>query len=123
MQFFRESMLELLIQTSTNLPPDVRRAMERERELIKAFPDEGNPWAWALLRGAYPEDAARLVKAGAGDEAGRLLRGVGAKLSPVNAAGALNEYWALRMAGNAAGARAVLRAAAARGVPLPFDVR
>src|SRR5437762_3547187 len=27
MQFFRESMLELLIQTSTNLPPDVRRAM------------------------------------------------------------------------------------------------
>src|SRR5947209_20207282 len=27
MQFFRESMLELLIQTSTNLPPDVRQAM------------------------------------------------------------------------------------------------
>src|SRR6516162_7518155 len=27
MQFFRESMLELVIQTSTNLPPDVRQAM------------------------------------------------------------------------------------------------
>jgi len=27
MQFFRESMLELIIQTSTNLPPDVREAM------------------------------------------------------------------------------------------------
>ena len=27
MQFFKESMLELIIQTSTNLPPDVRRAM------------------------------------------------------------------------------------------------
>ncbi len=27
MQFFRESMLELIIQTSTNLPPDVRAAM------------------------------------------------------------------------------------------------
>jgi fumarate hydratase class I len=27
MQFFKESMLELVIQTSTNLPPDVRRAM------------------------------------------------------------------------------------------------
>lgn len=27
MQFFRDSMLELIIQTSTNLPPDVRRAM------------------------------------------------------------------------------------------------
>jgi fumarate hydratase class I len=29
MQFFRDSMLELLIQTSTNLPPDVRQAMSR----------------------------------------------------------------------------------------------
>ncbi|MBI4164603.1 MAG: fumarate hydratase, partial [Acidobacteria bacterium] len=27
MQFFRESMLELIIHTSTNLPPDVRQAM------------------------------------------------------------------------------------------------
>src|SRR6516164_8915728 len=27
MQFFRESILELIIQTSTNLPPDVRQAM------------------------------------------------------------------------------------------------
>jgi len=27
MQFFRESMLELIIQTSSNLPPDVRQAM------------------------------------------------------------------------------------------------
>ena len=27
MQFFKESMLELIIQTSTNLPPDVRLAM------------------------------------------------------------------------------------------------
>ncbi|MGD0923388.1 MAG: fumarate hydratase, partial [Terriglobia bacterium] len=27
MEFFRESMLELIIETSTNLPPDVRQAM------------------------------------------------------------------------------------------------
>src|SRR5579863_2045044 len=27
MQFFRDSMLELIIETSTNLPPDVRQAM------------------------------------------------------------------------------------------------
>ena len=27
MEFFRESMLELITQTSTNLPPDVRAAM------------------------------------------------------------------------------------------------
>ena len=29
MQFLKESMLELIIQTSTNLPPDVRKAMAR----------------------------------------------------------------------------------------------
>jgi fumarate hydratase, class I len=29
MQFFRESMTELIIQTSTNLPPDVRQAMRQ----------------------------------------------------------------------------------------------
>jgi fumarate hydratase class I len=29
MQFFRDSMLELIIQTSTNLPPDVRAAMAK----------------------------------------------------------------------------------------------
>jgi fumarate hydratase, class I len=33
MQFFRESMLELIIQTSTNLPPDVRQAMRQALEI------------------------------------------------------------------------------------------
>jgi fumarate hydratase, class I len=33
MQFFRESMLELIIQTSTNLPPDVRQAMKRALQI------------------------------------------------------------------------------------------
>ena len=32
MEFFRESMLELIIQTSTNLPPDVRQAMGQALE-------------------------------------------------------------------------------------------
>ncbi len=32
MQFFKESMLELIIQTSTNLPPDVRQAMGKALE-------------------------------------------------------------------------------------------
>jgi fumarate hydratase class I len=32
MQFFEESMLELIIQTSTNLPPDVRQAMGKALE-------------------------------------------------------------------------------------------
>jgi len=29
MEAFRDSMLQLITQTSTNLPPDVRRAMAR----------------------------------------------------------------------------------------------
>jgi fumarate hydratase class I len=33
MQFFRESMTELIIQTSTNLPPDVRQAMRQALEI------------------------------------------------------------------------------------------
>ncbi len=33
MQFFRESMLELIIQTSTNLPPDVRQVMKKALEI------------------------------------------------------------------------------------------
>ncbi len=33
MEAFRESMLQLITQTSTNLPPDVRRAMSRASEL------------------------------------------------------------------------------------------
>jgi hypothetical protein len=101
---------------------DMRRAMELERGLLKAFPDESNPWAWALLRDSYPEDAARLAKTAASDESGRLLREIGGKLGPLNGQGAVNQYWALRMAGNDAAARAVLRDAAKRGIPLPFDV-
>lgn len=101
---------------------DVQRAMGLERELLKAFPDESNPWAWALLRDTHPKDAARLVKANASDERGRLLRALGSKLGPMNAQGVVNEYWSLRMAGNDTEARAVLRAAAKRGIPLPFDV-
>ena len=41
MQFFRESMLELIIQTSTNLPPDVRKAMAWALETEKPATQAG----------------------------------------------------------------------------------
>jgi hypothetical protein len=100
---------------------DVRRALDLMREEGKAFPDESNAWGWALLQAAHPEDAARLVKAAAGDEADRLLRSLRLKLGPLNASTVVTEYWALRMGGGEGDPRAVLRGAAARGVPLPFD--
>jgi hypothetical protein len=102
--------------------PDMRRAMDLERKAVQAFPGESNPWAWALLRDAYPDEAARLVKLLSSDETGRLLEVLGKKLSPLSAQGAVTQFWTCRMMGNEAEARAVLRRAAARGIPLPFDV-
>jgi len=45
MQFFRESMLELIIQTSTNLPPDVRQAMKKALEIEKPQTQAGQALA------------------------------------------------------------------------------
>ncbi len=45
MQFFRESMLELIIQTSTNLPPDVRHAMAWALETEKPATQAGQALA------------------------------------------------------------------------------
>ncbi len=45
MEFFRESMLELIIQTSTNLPPDVRRAMGEALQTEKPSTQAGQALA------------------------------------------------------------------------------
>jgi hypothetical protein len=76
-----------------------------------------------MLQAAHPEEAARLARAEAADEVGRLLRSLSARLAPVNAQGIVVEYWALRMTGHEAEAREVLRRAAARKIPLPLDVK
>jgi hypothetical protein len=102
---------------------DVRRVLKLELAWGRAFPDEGHPWAWAVLHRSYPEEGARLVKAAGGDEAGRLGRALEARLSPLSAQGALLRHWALQMAGNEAEAREVLRRAAKAGSPLPFAVK
>ncbi len=45
MQFFRDSMLELIIQTSTNLPPDVRSAMAQALKQENASTQAGQALA------------------------------------------------------------------------------
>jgi len=45
MQFFRDSMLELIIQTSTNLPPDVRAAMAQALKVEKPTTQAGQALA------------------------------------------------------------------------------
>jgi hypothetical protein len=78
-------------------------------------------WAWPLLRATHPEDAAQLAKAVARDEAGRLVESMSRRLAPLGAATIVNEYCSLRMAGNAEQARALLRRAAQKRVPLPVQ--
>ncbi len=101
--------------------PDVRRALELVREDLARFPDEGGPRTWAMLRAAYPDEASRVAAALAKDEAHRAKLAVERTLAPVSARVALLTYWEAQMEGKEAEGRAALKAAAARGVPLPFD--
>jgi hypothetical protein len=100
---------------------DVQRALQLVRESNERFPDDPGEWSWAMLRAAHPEDAAKLAAALTKDELHEVKRAVDRKLSPVSATAALQAYWAAQMAGKDAEGRAALKAAAARGVPLPFD--
>jgi hypothetical protein len=101
--------------------PDVQRAIELVREDEARFPDDSGPWSWAMLRAAHPDEAAKVAAALAKDEAHQAKLAVGRKLAPVNAGTALLTYWGAQMAGKEGEGRASLKAAAARGVPLPFD--
>jgi tetratricopeptide (TPR) repeat protein len=99
--------------------PDVRRA----QALVKAggarFPDDPSAWAWALLKDAYPQEAAEIARTLAKDEVGRLHRQIEEKLSPLNASYALLACWEAQAAGREAEGLAGLRRLAAKGVPLP----
>jgi hypothetical protein len=101
--------------------PDVRRAIQLVREDWARFPDDPGAWAWAMLRAAHPDDAAQIAAALAKDDAHQARLAIGRKLGPVNTGSALLTYWKAQMAGKDAEGRAVLKALAARGVPLPFD--
>jgi hypothetical protein len=102
---------------------DVRRTLDLLKQNVAAFPNNANPWTWAMLQAAYPKEADRIVKAFPSDESGRLHRELEARLSPLSITRYLNEYWSLRMTGKEAQARDVLRRCAAEGIPLPFDVK
>jgi hypothetical protein len=101
---------------------DVKRALELARAAAAEFPNDPNEWSWAVLRAAYPEDAARIADALKGNELVRLERTLDARLSSPNTATALRQAWALEAAGKPEEARDVLKRSAADGVPLPFDV-
>ena len=74
-----------------------------------------------MLNALHPRAGARLTEALRQSEAERLLRAIQLKLSPTSATAALGSYWALKLEGKEAEGRAILKACAAHGVPLPLD--
>ena len=101
---------------------DVRRACELLKEQATAFPATASPWLCVLVRAAHPAEGPRLLAALRKDEAGRLSRDVALKLAPTSASVALSSFWALKLEGKEAEGKAILKACAGRGVPLPFDL-
>jgi hypothetical protein len=99
--------------------PDVQKAVALVAEQAKAFPDTQGPWSWARLRFARPAEAAAIAGRARTDAVQEAQRRIDHAVSPLSAGGALEAHWALLLAGKEAEAEAVLRQAAARGVPLP----
>jgi hypothetical protein len=109
-------------QEAAKSNPDVQRATDLVKETCSQFPDEPDPWAWAVLKTAFPDEAAGLAKAVLSDELGRLERSIDLRLEPFSAQTAFKEYWALQMAGKGAEALEVLKRCAGQGAPMPFDL-
>jgi tetratricopeptide (TPR) repeat protein len=112
---------EELCKTAQGLP-DVQRAAGLVKEEVETFPDEPTPWACVVLQATHPETAARARVALGKDEVGRLTRALALELSPVNLDAAIEEFWALKLAGKEAEGQAVLGRCAALGIPTPFDI-
>jgi hypothetical protein len=101
--------------------PDVKRVLQILREEFERAPQRGNEWTWAMFRLADPGLAAKVAESCRKDEVAALQRSILVQVSPYSADHVYRHAWALEMADDLEQARAVLRRAAARGVPLPFD--
>jgi hypothetical protein len=102
---------------------DVQRAIALVKESATKFPDDPSPWWWVLLCRTDPDVAKKIAEGLRKDEISQASLTIGRRLAPVSASAALAEYWARLSAGEEAKALAVLKQCAARGVPLPFDVK
>jgi hypothetical protein len=100
---------------------DVRRAVDLVKETAATFDDDSSPWGWAMLAGAYPEEAAKVAAALRRDEADQLLRRIRLKLSPLSGEAGLEAFWSCQAAGNEAEGTAILRRLLAQQVPLPLE--
>jgi tetratricopeptide (TPR) repeat protein len=101
---------------------DVQRVLDLLGQDLAEWPDSADSWMWAMLQASRPGEAERIARTLPGNEWQRLQEELERYLSPLSASGYLKEYWNLRMAGQNAQARDILRRAAADGVPMPFAV-
>jgi hypothetical protein len=100
---------------------DVKRVLALKLEECKAFPADQGATTWALLRAAHPAEAERVAKLVREDPAQPVRRAIVAALSPLDADGALEEYWVLKLGGKDREAEDLLKHYADRKVPLPVD--
>ncbi len=102
---------------------DIREALSLIVEDMRFFPDSPTVWEWAMLRVARPAEAADMARAFQQSETSRLRADIDRLLAPVSANEAIKSYWTALLAGNEAEGRASLKAYAARGVPLPMELK
>jgi hypothetical protein len=100
---------------------DIQRAVNSWISLYKKDPKVASGWAWLLLRAARPDWAGHVAQRLSDDEAGALRGEIEIHLHPLDANRTIEAYAARLAAGQVAEAAAILKQAAARGVPLPFD--
>ena len=102
--------------------PDVRRALEVVRDQGRQFPNDPSEYSWAVLRAAFPDEAARIAAALKTGEKEALGRALSARLSTGDATTAFRLCWAEDSVGRSKEAMEPLRRCFAEKVPLPFDV-
>ncbi len=111
------------LRSAARQDPDVRRAVNLIREAYRDDRSyEATPWTWSLVRVFDPQVADSMAETYLKDESAQLSRVIRSKLEPASASAALSLYWAAEMVGPNAGGTDILRAYAARGVPLPIEL-
>ena len=100
--------------------PDVLRVAKLTIEGYDGDPVYvAGPRSWCFLRTLNPDRAAKIKETYAHAEADRRSQVISLKVNSMNGSEALESYWAAVMAGKEAEGQSILKAFAARGVPLP----
>jgi hypothetical protein len=81
------------------------------------------PRSWCFVRTLDPKLADRIKETYLKSEADQLWRVISLKVDPMNGSAAVESYWAAVMAGKEAEGASIIKAFAARGVPLPAENR